>query len=125
MPPSPWLSTDPPSCYAALRQDAQELLAALPHLNQREWEKRLRTLFNGDPVLGPLATAWMLSQALKASSKEDAPFWQSQISACKRTAQISHKLHRANEAWGMTPWEVVHHTPHRPLPRYNSAPALK
>ena len=91
MPLSPWLSTDPPSCYAALRQDAQELLAALPHLNQREWERRLRTLFNGDPVLGPLATAWMLSQALKASSKEDAPFWQSQISACKRTAQISHK----------------------------------
>ena len=120
----PWSSTVPASCLNALQKEARELISLLPRLTQLEWEKRLRSLFNRDPVMGPLATAYLLSQALKICSVEEAPFWQCQIDLCKRTAKISQKLHRANEAWGMTPYEVVHHKWPHALPRFNSEPTL-
>ena len=72
--------------FAALRTDAQALLALINKLPQREWEKRLHGIFVRDPVQGPLALAWMLQQVLKASTRQDAPFWCRQIDACKHAA---------------------------------------
>ena len=59
--------------FAALRKDAQALLALINKLPQREWEKRLHGIFVRDPVQGPLAVAWMLQQVHKASTRQDAP----------------------------------------------------
>ena len=59
--------------FAALRKDAQALLALINKLPQREWEKRLHGIFVRDPVQGPLAVAWMLQQVLKASTHQGAP----------------------------------------------------
>ena len=91
-----------PSCFAALRKDAQALLALINTLPQREWEKRLHGIFVRDPVQGPLAVAWMLQQVLKASTRQDAPFWCSQIDACKHAARVGHKVRCGWEAYGMT-----------------------
>ena len=81
-----------------------------------------------DPVQGPLAVAWMFQQVLKASTRQDAPFWCSQIDACKQAARVGHKVRCGWEAYGMTPYEVCMHRGYfrRPmLPRYNSEPVLR
>ena len=114
--------------FAALRKDAQALLALINTLPQREWEKRLHGIFVRDPVQGPLAVAWMLQQVLKASTRQDAPFRRGQIDACKHAARVGHKVKRGWEAYGMTPYEVCMHRGYfrRPiLPRYNSEPVLR
>ena len=59
--------------FAALRKDAQALLALINTLSQREWEQKPHKIFVSDPVQGPLAVAWMLQQMLKASTHQDAP----------------------------------------------------
>ena len=92
-----------PCSFAALRKDAQALLALINTLPRREWETRLRGLFVRDPVQGPLAVAWLCQQMMKACPRQDAPFWRSQIDACKRAARVGHKLRRGWEAHGMTP----------------------
>ena len=116
-----------PSCFAALRKDAQALLALINTLPQREWEKRLHGIFVRDPVQGPLVVAWVLQQMMKASTSQSAPFWRGQIDACKHAARVGHKVRCGWEAYGMTPYEVCIHRGYfrRPiLPRYNSEPVL-
>ena len=51
--------------FAALRTDAQALLALINQLPQREWEKRLHGVYVRDPVQGPLVVAWVLQQMMK------------------------------------------------------------
>ena len=53
--------------FAALRKDAQALLALISTLPRRAWEQKLHKIFVSDPVQGPLAVAWMLQQVFKAS----------------------------------------------------------
>ena len=113
--------------FAALRKDAQALLALISTLSRREWEQKLRKIFVSDPVQGPLAVAWMLHQVLKASTRQHAPFWRTQIDACKQAARVGHKVRCGWEAYGMTPYEVCMHRGyfrHPILPRYNSEPDL-
>ena len=116
------------SCFAALRKDAQALLAAINLVTQKEWEHRLHKIYISDDIQGPLAVAWMLQQILKISTQKDSPFWLSQIDACKHAARVGHKLRRGYEAYGMTPHEVCMHKGfYRDpiLPRYNSEPVLR
>ena len=97
-------------------------------MSQREWEQKLRKIFVSDPVQGPLTVAWLLQQVLKASTRQDAPFWRSLIDACKHAARVGHKVRCGWEAYGMTPYEVcMHHgySRHPILPRYNSEPVLR
>ena len=108
--------------------DAQALLALTNTLSQREWEQKLHKIFVSDPVQGPLAVAWALQQVLKASTRQDAPFWCGQIDACKHAARVGHKVRCGWEAYGMTPYEVCMHrgySRHPILPRYNSEPVLR
>ena len=116
------------SCFADLRKDAQALLALINIVTQREWERRLDKIYMSDDVQGPLALAWMLSQILKISTQKDAPFWLSQIDACKHAARVAHKLRRGYAAYGMSPYEVCMHQGYYRdpiLPRYNSEPVLR
>ena len=116
-----------PCSFDDLRKDAQALLSLINTLPQREWEKRLHGIFVRDPVQGPLAVCWMLQQVLKASTRQDAPFWCRQIDACKHAARVGHKVKRGWEAYGMTPYEVCMHKGfyRNPiLPRYSSEPNL-
>ena len=113
--------------FDALRKDAQALLALINTLHQREWEKRLHGIFVGVPVQGPLAVALMLQHMLKASTRQDAPFWCGQIDACRHAARVGHKVRCGCEAYGLTPYEVCMHRGyfrHPLLPRYNSEPVL-
>ena len=113
--------------FAALRKGAQALLALISTLSRREWEQKLHKIFVSDPVQGPLAVAWMLQQVLKTSTRQDAPFWCSQIDACKQAARFGHKVRCGWEAYGMTPYAVCTHRGyfrHPVLPRYNSEPDL-
>ena len=118
-----------PVCsFAALRKDARALLALINTLSRSDWEQRLHKIFVSDPVQGPLAVVWMLQQVLKASTRQDAPFWCSQIDACKHAARVGHKVRCGSEAYGMTPYEVCMHRGyfrHPILPRYNSEPVLR
>ena len=95
--------------FALLRKDAQALLALINTLSRREWGQKLHKIFVSDPVQGPLAVAWMLQQVLKASTRQDAPFWCSQIDACKQAARVGHKVRCGWEAYGMTPYAVCVH----------------
>ena len=117
-----------PCSFAALRKDAQALLALINTLPQTEWQQRLHKIFVSDPVQGPLAVAWMCQQMMKACPRQSVSFWRSQIEACNRAARSGHKVRLGWEAYGMTPWEVVHHRGfyRRPaLPRYRSEPDLR
>ena len=114
--------------FAALRKDAQALLALINTLPQREWEKRLHGIFVRDSVQGPLVVAWLCQQMMKACPHQSAPFWCEQIDACKHAARVGHKLRRGYAAYGMTPYEVCMHQGfyRNPiLPRYNSEPVLR
>ena len=114
--------------FAALRKDAQALLALINTLSRREWEQKLHKIFVSDPVQGPLAVAWMLQQVRKASTRQDAPFWRGQIDACKQAARVGHKVRCGWEAYGMTSYEVCMHRGyfrHPIQPRYNSEPVLR
>ena len=107
-----------PSCFAALRKDAQALLALNNTLSQREWEQKLHRILVSDPV----------QQVLQASTRQDAPFWCSQIDVCKQAARVGHKVRCGWEAYGMTPYEVCMHRGyfrHPILPWYNSEPVLR
>ena len=113
--------------FAALRKDAQALLALISTLSRREWAQKLHKIFVSDPVQGPLAVAWLCQQIMKACSHQSSPFWRRQIDACKRAARVGHKVKRGWEAYGMTPYEVCMHRGYfrNPLlPRYNSEPVL-
>ena len=114
--------------FAALRKDAQALLALMNTLPQREWEKRLHGIFVRDPVQGPLAVAWLCQHMMKVCPHQSAPFWRGQIDACKHAARVGHKVRCGWEAYGMTPYEVCTHRGyfrHPILPRYNSEPVLR
>ena len=93
-----------PCSFAALRKDAQALLALINTLSQREWEQKLHKIFVSDPVQGPLAVAWLCQQMMKACPHQSAPFWRSQIDACKRAARVGHKVRRGWETYDMTPY---------------------
>ena len=113
--------------FAALRKDAQALLALIIKLPQREWEKRLHGIFVRDPVVGPLAVGWVCQQMMKACPRQDAPFWRGQIDACKHAARVGHRVRCGWEAYGLSPYEVCMHRGyfrHPLLPRYNSEPVL-
>ena len=113
--------------FAALRKDAQALLALINTLPQREWEQRLHKIFVSDDIQGLPAVAWLCQQMMKACPHQSAPFWRSQIDACKRAARVGHKVRCGWEAYGMTPYEVVTHQGyyrHPLLARYNSEPDL-
>ena len=114
--------------FAALRKDAQALLALINTLSRRVWEQKLHKIFVSDPVQVPLAVCWMLQHVLKASTRQDAPFWCSQIDACKHDARVGQKVRCGWEAYGMTPYEVNTlrgYFRHPILPRYNSEPVLR
>ena len=116
-----------PSCFSALRNDAQALRAMINTLPQSDFEQRLHKIFVSDPLQGPLAVAWLCQQMMKACPRQDAPFWRSQIDACKHAARVGHKVRCGWEAYGMTPYEVCMHRGyfrHPILPRYNSEPDL-
>ena len=117
-----------PCSYNALRQDAQALLALINTLPAARWQQRLHQLFVSHDVQGPLVVAWLCQQMMKAGPHKHAPFWQSQIDACKHAARCGHRVRQGWEAYGMTPWEVVHHRGYyrKPLlPRYGSEPDLR
>ena len=114
--------------FAVLRKDAQALLALISTLSRREWEQKLHKIFVSDPIQWPLAVAWMLQQVFKASTRQGARFWCSQIDACMHAARVGHKVRCGWEAYGMTPYEVCMHrgySRHPILPRYNSEPVLR
>ena len=113
-----------PSSFDALRREAQVLLSQLSTLPRAEWERKLNKLARRNQQNSPLPLAWLFRQGLKASTREEAPFWHSQVDACLRAARISHQIQAGWKQYGMTPWDVVHHQPHRPLPRYHSEPLL-
>ena len=112
--------------FAALRKDAQALLALINKLPRKEWEKPLHGIFVRDPVQGPLAVAWMLQQVLKTSTRQDAPFWCSQIDACKHAARVGHKVRCGWEAYGMTPYEFCMHRGYfrHPILQQRACPVL-
>ena len=113
--------------FAALRKDAQALLALINTPPQKECEKRLHGIFVKDRVQGPLVVAWLCQQMMKACPHQSAPFWCEQIDACKHAARVGHKVRCGWEAYGMTPYAVCMHRGyfrHPLLPRYNSEPVL-
>ena len=117
-----------PCSYAVLRKRAVKLLAQIQFLSEKEWQRRLHQIYMSDEIQGPLVVAWMCKQMMKASPPKSAPFWKSQIEACKHAARKSHQIRVGWEAYGMTPYEVCMHRgyyKHPILPRYNSEPNLR
>ena len=114
--------------FAALRKDAQALLALINTLPGKEWEKRLHGIFVMGPGLGPLVVGWLCQQMMKACPHQSAPFWRGQIDACKQAARAGHKVRCGWEAYGMTPCDVCMHRGYvrdPMLPPYNSEPVLR
>ena len=110
--------------FADLRKGAVELLAQLPRLPQKEFERKLHKICVRDDVSGPLAVAYLLQQMLKISPAENAGFWLSQIEACKEAARVGLKVRRGWEAYGMTPGEGVHGQGPKQIARDNSEPLI-
>ena len=116
------------ACYKDLKRDANILFRQIPLLPQSVGEKRIEKLFTKCPVAGPLAVAHLLTQL---HARDPNTFWSEQIEACKHAVRISHKLAKANSAWGMelglprgalSCFDVVHHRPPKQIPRYHSLP---
>ena len=107
------------ACYKDLKREAEILFRLIPLLPQSVAEKRIEKLFTKCPVAGPLAVAHLLTQL---HARDPDTFWSEQIEACKHAVRISHKLAKANSAWGMSCFDVVHHRPPKQMPRYHSLP---
>ena len=110
------------ACYNDLKKEADLLFRQIPLLPQRIVEKRLEKLFKRCPIAGPLAVAHMLTKLQKKDPTNT--FWSEQVEACKYAVRVEHKLAKANSAWGMSCYDVVHHKPPKQVPRYHSSPQL-
>ena len=116
-----WQSTQCHACMPVSLQQklAERLLGQMPRLTARQFEKACRAIQRSDPVSGPFAVAWLLSKAFR---HKPPPQVQASIDALSRDGAAMRKIQKANQSWGMSPWDVVHHKPEKQIARYNSSP---
>ena len=104
---------------------AKLLLHLWPSLEKEEFCRRAKAIRASDPVLGPLALAWLFHGA--AQRLPPGPirrFYLEQMDTATEDAVAMRRIRKGWAKYGMTPWEVVHHRPHPVMARYASEPAL-
>ena len=104
---------------------AKLLLHVWPTLEKEEFCRRAAAIRASDPVLGPLALAWMFHGA--AQRLPPGPirrYYLEQMDTATEDAVAMRKIRKGWGSFGMTPWEVVHHRRPPGMARYGSEPAL-
>ena len=94
-------------------------------LSEKEFERRMRQLYNTDPVDGPEAIAWGLQ--IMATLSEPGPgrnFLLEQMDNARNDAALMKRIRKGWQAYGTDPWWVVHDTPAKQIARYNSEPIM-
>ena len=100
---------------------AERVLFELPRLSSPQFTKACRAIQQSDSVAGPFAVAWLLGAAFR---QKEPPDVRRVIEALQQDGRQMRKLRKANAAWGMDVWEVVHHREPKRRPRYCSEPVL-
>ena len=94
-------------------------------LTQKEFQRRMRQLYDTDSVEGPEAIAWGLQ--IMATLCEPGPgriFLLEQMDNAKNDAALMKRIRKGWQAYGTDPWSVVHDTPTKHMARYNSEPIM-
>ena len=103
------------------------ILRLLPTIQKKEFERRMRQLYNTDSVEGPEAVAWgMHIMAMKCESGTQRNFFLEQMDLARDDAALMRRIQKGWQQFGVTdPWWVVHDNCNAQLPRYNSEPILQ
>ena len=108
----------PPTASPQLLQ-ARELLKTLPS-NKQEFIEHLKQMRAQDPVQGALSLHWCFSALAQALPPGTGQKYFQRVAE----ASLSEALQRGWGQYGLSPWDVVHHTAAPQMPRYNSEPIL-
>ena len=104
---------------------AKLLLHLWPTLEKEEFCRRAQAIRASDPVLGPLALAWLFHGAAQRLPPGPIRRWYlEQMDTATEDAVAMRRIRKGWKKYGMTPGEVVHHHPHPVMARYGSEPAL-
>ena len=130
-----WASTTSPSssgaCMSTESQQmrlAKLLLHVWPSLEKQEFCRRARAIRASDPVLGPLALAWLFHGAAQRCHPGPVRrFYLEQMDIATEDAVCMRKIRKGwMRGFGVEdPWEVVYHRSPVILPRYSSEPTLR
>ena len=102
------------------------LLKTILHVPQETFARRMRGIYNSDPVAGAEACSWgMRVMSWTAPPGKDRDFFLDQMSRADRDAATMRRLKSGWEQYGMPPMDVVNHRPAPQIPRYNSEPIFR
>ena len=107
---------------------AKLLLHVWPSLEKQEFCRRARAIRASDPVLGPLALAWLFHGAAQRCPPGPVRrFYLGQMDVATEDAVCMRKIRKGwTKGFGVDdPWEVVYHRSPPPIPRYLSEPTLR
>ena len=95
-------------------------------LTQKEFQRRMRQLYDTDSVQGPEAVAWGLQiMATMCEPGPDRIFLLEQMDNARNDAALMKRIRKGWQAYGTDPWSVVHDTQTKQMARYNSEPVMK
>ena len=101
------------------------LLLQLHKINQKQFTRRCRQLYNLDPILGPQAVAWGLRTMGEITpAGKERRFYLTEADKAMDDAAIMKKIAKGWSGFGEHPWWVVHGKPEKQMARYNSDSVL-
>ena len=107
---------------------AKLLLHVWPTLEKEEFCRRAQAIRASDPVLGPLALAWLFHGAAQRCPPGPVRrFYLNEMDVATEDAVCMRKIRKGwMKGFGVDDaWEVVHGGPPPTLPRYASEPTLR
>ena len=92
------------------------LLLQLHKINQKHFSRRIRQLYNLDPILGPQAVAWGLRAMVEITPPgKDRRFYLTEADKALDGAARMKRIAKGWRAFGEHPWWVVHGKPEKQL----------
>ena len=102
------------------------LLRMMLHIPQETFERRMKGIYNSHSVDGPEAISWgLLVMSWQTPPGKDRKFFLNQKGKADTDAAQMKRVMKGWQKYGMTPFEVVHHSPPSPIARYQSEPNFR
>ena len=109
------------------RRLASLLFIQMNRVNNKDYTRRLKSIYNSDSIEGPIGCALFLDlMALQIDSPKDRIFFLTEKDKCFDDSNNMKKIKRGWSQYGYDDiWWVIHHKTPPQIARYNSEPILK
>lgn len=102
------------------------LFIQMNRINNKEYTRRLKNIYNSDSIQGALAVAFFFNlMAMQIDTPKDRIFFLNEMKKCYDDVNNMKKIKKGWMEYNMHPWYVVHHKPEKQIARYNSEPIIK